>query len=56
MEQFAGIGMLTIVISLIVLVLGLGSSKGRFEYEDLKIAGPIWFIIFMTGVVLTIMP
>jgi len=56
MGQFAGIGLLTIVIALIVLALGLGTSKGRFEYEDLKIVGPLWFIMFMTGVVLTIIP
>jgi len=56
MGQFALLGVLSIVISLVVLFLGLGSSKGRFESGELKIIGPVWFILFMTGIVLIVIP
>lgn len=56
MGQFALIGIFLIVLDFILLALGLGFAKGSFKFEDLKVAGPIWFIILMVGVVLLIIP
>jgi hypothetical protein len=54
MGAFALLGMLLIVLDFVLLALGLGLTRGRFEFGDLKIAGPIWFILLMTGIVLII--
>ena len=56
MGQFAIIGILTILFDFILLAMGIGTFKGSFEYEEIKITGPICFVIFMFGFVLTIIP
>lgn len=56
MGQFAIIGILTIILSFIFLTMGIGTRKGSFEYEEIKIAGPICAVIFMFGFALTLIP
>jgi len=56
MGQYALIGIFLILLDFILLALGLGLTRGSFEYEDMKIAGPIWFILLMFGIVLLIIP
>lgn len=58
MGQFAGIGILLIIGDFILIALGVlnMSKNGSFEFQDLKIAGPVWFIILMFGIVLVIIP
>jgi len=56
MGAFALLGVFLLIVDVVILLLGLGLTRGKFEYGDLKIAGPIWFILLMTAIVLIIIP
>ena len=56
MGQFAIIGILTTMFAFVFLVMRIGAFTGSSEYEETKIAGTIWFMIFIFGVLLTFIP